>query len=286
MKGSLVAIVTPMFKNGEIDFDSLKKLFNFHEEKRTDGIVLVGTTGESATLNKFERGEIFSFAKKESKIPLIAGVGSSSTKDAIELIEISAKSGIYDCLAVTPYYNKPSQKGMFLHFQELSKTSCNIVLYNVPGRTGVDLDPVTTKQLAEIENITGIKEAVDTTERFRALQDIKSMRDDFLLYSGDDPTFVEFMKYGGDGVISVAANVMPEQIRQLSELCFQRRFEEAKQLNEKYLEFFKLLFTEASPSPCKYLLEKMSLLENNLRLPLHPLSKEYREKIYETFKNI
>jgi 4-hydroxy-tetrahydrodipicolinate synthase len=175
---------------------------------------------------------------------------------------------------------------MFLHFQELSKTSCNIVLYNVPGRTGVDLDPVTTKQLAEIENITGIKEAVDTTERFRALQDIKSMRDDFLLYSGDDPTFVEFMKYGGDGVISVAANVMPEQIRQLSELCFQRRFDEAKQLNEKYLEFFKLLFTEASPSPCKYLLEKMSLLENNLRLPLHPLSKEYREKIYETFKNI
>jgi 4-hydroxy-tetrahydrodipicolinate synthase len=112
------------------------------------------------------------------------------------------------------------------------------------------------------------------------------MRDDFLLYSGDDPTFVEFMKYGGDGVISVAANVMPEQIRQLSELCFQRRFDEAKQLNEKYLEFFKLLFTEASPSPCKYLLEKMSLLENNLRLPLHPLSKEYREKIYETFKNI
>lgn len=286
MKGSLVAIVSPMKASGEIDFNSFKKLLSFHENEKTNGIVLVGTTGESATLNKHERGEIFSFAKAESQLPLIAGVGSSATKDAIELIEIAQNNGIEDCLAVTPYYNKPSQKGLLLHFQELSKTSANIILYNVPGRTGVDLCPSTTKQLSEISNITGIKEAVDSTERFEALKKIKSSRNDFLLYSGDDPTFVEFMKYGGDGVISVAANVMPKQMRELSDLCFQGCFDEAEQINKNYLDFFKLLFTEASPSPCKYLLEKMSLLENNLRLPLHPLSEEYREKIYETFKNI
>ena len=286
MKGSLVAIVTPMLANGEIDFNSFKKLLSFHENEETNGIVLVGTTGESATLNKHERGEIFSFAKGESNLPLIAGVGSSSTNDAIDLIEIAQKSGINDCLAVTPYYNKPSQKGLFLHFNELSKTSANIILYNVPGRTGVDLCPSTTEELSDIPNITGIKEAVDSSKRFEALKKIKSQRKDFLLYSGDDPTFVEFMRYGGDGVISVAANVIPKQIRELSDLCFEARFDEADQLNNNYLDFFKLLFTEASPSPCKYLLEKMSLLENNLRLPLHPLSEEYREKIYETFKNI
>ena len=286
MKGSLVAIVSPMKANGEIDFNSFKKLLSFHENAKTNGIVLVGTTGESATLNKHERGEIFSFAKAESKLPLMAGVGSSSTKDAIELIEIAQSKGIEDCLAVTPYYNKPSQKGLSLHFQELSKTSANIILYNVPGRTGVDLCPSTTKQLSEISNITGIKEAVDSTERFEALKKIKASRNDFLLYSGDDPTFVKFMRFGGDGVISVAANVMPKQMRELSDLCFQGCFDEAEQVNKNYLDFFKLLFTEASPSPCKYLLEKMSLLENNLRLPLHPLSEEYREKIYETFKNI
>ena len=286
MKGSLVAIVSPMKASGEIDFNSFKKLLSFHENEKTNGIVLVGTTGESATLNKHERGEIFSFAKAESQLPLIAGVGSSATKDAIELIEIAQNNGIEDCLAVTPYYNKPSQKGLLLHFQELSKTSANIILYNVPGRTGVDLCPSTTKQLSEISNITGIKEAVDSTERFEALKKIKSSRNNFLLYSGDDPTFVEFMKYGGDGVISVAANVMPKRMRELSDLCFQGCFDEAEQINKNYLDFFKLLFTEASPSPCKYLLEKMSLLENNLRLPLHPLSEEYREKIYETFKNI
>lgn len=286
MKGSLVAIVSPMKANGEIDFNSFKKLLSFHENEKTNGIVLVGTTGESATLNKHERGEIFSFAKAESQLPLIAGVGSSATKDAIELIEIAQNNGIEDCLAVTPYYNKPSQKGLLLHFQELSKTSANIILYNVPGRTGVDLCPSTTKQLSEISNITGIKEAVDSTERFEALKKIKASRNDFLLYSGDDPTFVKFMRFGGDGVISVAANVMPKQMRELSDLCFQGCFDEAEQINKNYLDFFKLLFTEASPSPCKYLLEKMSLLENNLRLPLHPLSEEYREKIYETFKNI
>ena len=286
MKGSLVAIVSPMKANGEIDFNSFKKLLSFHENAKTNGIVLVGTTGESVTLNKYERGEVFSFAKAESKLPLIAGVGSSSTNDAIELIEIAQKNGIDNCMAVTPYYNKPSQKGLFLHFKELSKTSANIILYNVPGRTGVDLYPSTTKRLSEILNITGIKEAVDTSERFEALKKIKSERNDFLLYSGDDPTFVKFMRYSGDGVISVAANVIPKQIRELSDLCFQGCFKEAEQLNKNYLDFFKLLFTEASPSPCKYLLEKMSLLENNLRLPLHPLSEEYREKIYENFKNI
>ena len=286
MKGSIVAIVTPMDNKGSIDFDSFSKLIKFHEDSETDGIVLVGTTGESATLNKEEREEIFKFAKDSTNIPLMAGIGSSSTLEACELADAALKNNINECLAVTPYYNKPSQKGLSLHYQELCKTGANIVLYNVPGRTGVDLLPKTVLELAEIENITGIKEAVNTKDRFSDLLEVKAIRSEFLLLSGDDPTFVSFMKEGADGIISVAANVIPKQIKELSDLCFSKKFEEAKTINEKYLNFYELLFTEASPSPCKFLLEKMSLLENNLRLPLHPLSEEFREKIYEAFNKI
>lgn len=286
MKGSIVAIVTPMLKNGDIDFVAFEKLLGFHSNAGTDGIVLVGTTGESATLTKDERAEIFSFAKSHTNIPLMAGVGSSSTTHAIALVECALKNDIQECLAVTPYYNKPSQIGLELHYRELSKVGANITLYNVPGRTGVDLLPSTIEKLIEIETITGIKEAVDSKERFSALNKIKDKRSDFKLYSGDDPSFVKFMKFKGDGVISVAANIMPKEMKDLSDLCLAGNFVEAEKVIKNYQEIFKLLFIEASPSPCKYLLEKLSLLENNLRLPLHPLSVEYREKIYEVFKNI
>ena len=286
MKGSIVAIVTPMNNKGAIDFDSFATLIKFHEDSNTDGIVLVGTTGESATLNKTEREEIFQFAKNTTNIPLMAGIGSSSTSEACELADIALKNNIKDCLAVTPYYNKPSQKGLSLHYEELSKTGANITLYNVPGRTGVDLMPKTVLDLIEIENITGIKEAVNNADRFKELLKVKAMRPDFMLLSGDDPTFVSFMKEGADGIISVAANVIPKQIKELTDLCFSEEFEEAERINTKYLNLYKLLFTEASPSPCKFLLEKMSLLENNLRLPLHPLSEEFKEEIYEAFIKI
>ena len=286
MKGSIVAIVTPMLKNGNIDFVAFEKLLGFHADANTDGIVLVGTTGESATLNKSERAEIFAFANSATDIPLMAGVGSSSTADAIELIECALENNIGECLAVTPYYNKPSQIGLELHYKELSKVGANITLYNVPGRTGVDLLPVTIENLLEIEKITGIKEAVDNKQRFLELEKLKDKRHDFKLYSGDDPSFVKFMKFKGDGVISVAANIMPKEIKELSDICLAGDFSKAEKIIKNYQEIFKLLFIEASPSPCKYLLEKMSLLENNLRLPLHPLSVEYREKIYEVFKNI
>jgi len=286
LKGSIVAIVTPMLKNGNIDFVAFKKLLSFHADASTDGIVLVGTTGESATLNKDERAEIFAFANSETDIPLMAGVGSSATADAIELIECALENNIDECLAVTPYYNKPSQIGLELHYKELSKVGANITLYNVPGRTGVDLLPVTIENLLEIEKITGIKEAVDNNQRFLELEKLKEKRHDFKLYSGDDPSFVKFMKFKGDGVISVAANIMPKEIKELSDICLAGNFSKAEKIIKNYQEIFKLLFIEASPSPCKYLLEKMSLLENNLRLPLHPLSVEYREKIYEVFKNI
>ena len=286
MKGSIVAIVTPMDHKGSIDFDSFSRLIKFHEDSETDGIVLVGTTGESATLNKEEREEVFKFAAELTHIPLMAGIGSSSTLEACELAEIALKHNITECLAVTPYYNKPSQKGLCLHYEELCKTEANIMLYNVPGRTGVDLLPKTVLNLAEIENITGIKEAINTKNRFRDLLEVKTTRPEFLLLSGDDPTFVSFMEEGADGVISVAANVIPRQIKKLNDLCFSKKFEEAKTINEEYLNLYELLFTEASPSPCKFLLEKMSLLENNLRLPLHPLSEEFKEEIYEAFNKI
>lgn len=286
MKGSIVAIVTPMLKNGDIDFVAFENLLGFHADACTDGIVLVGTTGESATLNKDERAEIFAFANSKTEVPLMAGVGSSATADAIQLIECALENNINECLAVTPYYNKPSQIGLELHYKELSKVGANITLYNVPGRTGVDLLPATIEKLLDTEKITGIKEAVDTEQRFLALKRLKDKRHDFKLYSGDDPSFVKFMKFKGDGVISVAANVMPKEIKELSDICLAGDFGKAEKIIKNYQEIFKLLFIEASPSPCKYLLEKMSLLENNLRLPLHPLSVEYREKIYEVFKNI
>ena len=275
-----------MNQDETIDFDSFIKLIKFHEDSRTDGIVLVGTTGESATLSKTEREEIFKFAKSATNIPLIAGIGSSSTSEACELADIALKNDIRDCLAVTPYYNKPSQKGLSLHYEELSKTGANIILYNVPGRTGVDLMPKTVLKLIEIENITGIKEAVNNPDRFKDLLKVRAMKPEFLLLSGDDPTFVSFMKEGADGIISVAANVIPKQIKELSDLCFSKEFKEAEIINTKYLHLYELLFTEASPSPCKFLLEKMSLLENNLRLPLHPLSEEFREETYEAFIKI
>ena len=260
MKGSIVAIVTPMNNKGAIDFDSFASLIKFHEDSGTDGIVLVGTTGESATLNKTEREEIFQFAKNATNIPLMAGIGSSSTREACELAEVALKHDINQCLAVTPYYNKPSQKGLFLHYTELSKTGADITLYNVPGRTGVDLMPKTVLKLIEIENITGIKEAVNNPDRFKDLLKVRAMKPEFLLLSGDDPTFVSFMKEGADGIISVAANVIPKQIKELSDLCFSKEFKEAEIINTKYLHLYELLFTEASPSPCKFLLEKMSLL--------------------------
>lgn len=284
MKGSIVAIVTPMLKNGDIDFNSLKKLLSFHEKAGTNGIVLVGTTGESATLRRNERAEIFAFANSETNIPLIAGVGSSSTVEAIELIECALKNNIQNCLAVTPYYNRPTQKGLELHYKELAKVEANIILYNVPSRTGVDLKPETIEKLLATSNITGIKEAINSKERFKELRQIKDKREDFMLYSGDDPSFVEFMKFKGDGIISVAANIIPREIRELSDDCLEGNFAKAEKVIQNYQEIFKLLFIEASPSPCKYLLEKMSLLENNLRLPLHPLSVEYRERINEAFK--
>jgi 4-hydroxy-tetrahydrodipicolinate synthase len=275
-----------MNDKGAVDLDSFANLIKFHEDSGTDGIVLVGTTGESATLNKKEREEIYKFANDLANIPLMAGIGSSSTREACELAEVALKHDINQCLAVTPYYNKPSQKGLFLHYTELSKTGADITLYNVPGRTGVDLIPKTVLKLIEIENITGIKEAVNNPDRFKDLLKMKAMKQEFLLLSGDDPTFVSFMKGGADGVISVAANVIPKQIKELSDLCFSKKFEEAEKINTKYLHLYELLFTEASPSPCKFLLEKMSLLENNLRLPLYPLSEKFKEEVYEAYKKI
>lgn len=286
MKGSLVAIVTPMNADGTVDYKSFENLIHFHENAGTDGLVLAGTTGESATLSSSERNDIFSFVSSATKIPLMAGVGSASTREALELVEIAQKNNIFDCLAVTPFYNRPSQKGLFLHFSELAKPESNIYLYNVPGRTGVDLLPATVKQLIRTKNIVGLKEAVATSERFTELAEILVERPDFILLSGDDLTFVNFMEKGALGVISVAANIIPNVIKNLSDLCLVGSFDQAKRDISKYLQFFELLFLEASPSPSKYLLEKKGLLKNNLRLPLHPLSDEHRETIELAYEQI
>jgi 4-hydroxy-tetrahydrodipicolinate synthase len=284
MKGSIVAIVTPMKSDGSVDFDSLKKLFLFHEEARTDGIVLIGTTGEAGTLSISEREKIFKFASDNTSIPLMAGVGSSSTSDSLKFIDLALNCGINKCLAVTPYYNKPSQHGLIAHYKKLASSGALIYLYNVPGRTGVDLQPESVNKLLDENNIVGIKEAINTTERMKKLSKLLKKRKDFYLLSGDDPTFAKFGKYGAVGIISVAANVVPEVIKQISDSIQEKNFEKANSISEKYEKLFNVLLVN-SPGPSKYLLAKIKRVENNLRLPLVRISEKLEKEIDEIYSN-
>ena len=284
MKGSIVAIVTPMKSDYSVDFHSLKKLFLFHEEAKTDGIVLIGTTGEAGTLSISEREGIYKFACDNTAIPLMAGVGSSSTSDSLKFIDLALNCGIEKCLAVTPYYNKPSQEGLIEHFKKLASSDALIYLYNVPGRTGVDLQPESVDELLGENNIVGIKEAINTHERMEKLSKLLKKRKDFYLLSGDDPSFVEFGKYGAVGIISVAANIVPEVIKQISDLIQEKNFEEAALISKKYEKLFNILL-ENSPGPSKYLLAKIKMLENNLRLPLVKISEKLGKEIDEIYSN-
>ena len=284
LQGSFVALVTPMLANGSLDFNALEALVEWHIESETNGIVSVGTTGESATVSVPEHLEII---KKtidfvDGRVPVIAGTGGNSTQEAVELTQTAAELGADYALIVTPYYNKPNQEGLFQHFIKIADSvEIPQILYNVPSRTACDLRPDTVMRLASHQNIVGIKEALDSSERLSELIRIsQSVADqkNFSVFSGDDPSFSSFMANGGDGVISVAANIVPKYISQICSLNLSDQFDHAEELNSILKNLYELLFIESNPIPVKWMLNKMGRIQPGIRLPLVPFNQVFHEK--------
>ena len=284
LQGSFVALVTPMSANGSLDFNALEGLIEWHVESGTDGIVSVGTTGESATVSVPEHLEIIEKTIEfvDGRVPVIAGTGGNSTQEAIELTQKASELGADYALIVTPYYNKPNQEGLFQHFIKIADSvEIPQILYNVPSRTACDLRPQTVLRLAEHQNIIGIKEALDSSERLSELIRIsQSIADqkNFSIFSGDDPSFNSFMANGGDGVISVAANIVPKYISQICSLNLSDQFDDANEINSLLENLYELLFVESNPIPVKWMLNKMGRIQPGIRLPLIPFNQGFHEK--------
>ena len=285
LKGSFVALVTPMKSNGEIDFPALKELVEWHIESGTHGLVSVGTTGESATLNFNDHVKVLekTISYINNKIVAIAGTGANSTDEAIELGKAASSIGYKFALSVTPYYNKPSQQGLEAHYIKIADSAdIKNILYNVPSRTACDLEPTTVNKLIHHENIVGIKEAVDDPKRYKALIEMaKHSSKPFYVLSGDDPTFFDFMKSGGDGVISVAANVIPSQVAKIAITVLNGNTKDADEVNQSYKKLFELLFIESNPIPVKWMLKKMHKIDSGIRLPLTTLQEKNHASIEE-----
>lgn len=283
--GSLVALVTPMREDGQIDWPALHALVEFHIKKGTDGLVVIGTTGENVTLTTEEQLVILARVVDQvgRRIPVIAGTGSNSTAKSIEMSNRAKALGVDACLLVTPYYNKPTQEGLYQHYIAIAeKVEIPHILYNVPGRTGVDLLPETVQRLSEIPNIIGIKEA--TGDLLRAAEIRERCGPDFMLYSGDDATAMEFMLQGGSGVISVVNNVVPDLMADLCAAAIKGNRATAQDLNSKIEGLSQTLFIEANPTPVKWVLEQMGLIKSGIRLPLLPLSAEHHHTVKQSMQ--
>lgn len=282
LKGSLVALVTPFHESGEVDYNSLENLVQWHIDEGTNGIVSVGTTGESATLSIEEHLEVIKKTVEyaSGKIPIIAGTGANSTQEAVDLTRESQALGADYSLLVTPYYNKPTQAGLIKHYEKIaSEIDMPQILYNVPTRTACDLIPASVDVLAKIPNIVGIKEAVDETKRINELIEISKKHETFSIYSGDDPTFYNSLTLGSSGVISVAANIIPRSISKICELAFDEDWSNAKDLNYVYKELYEMLFVQSNPIPVKWMMYKKKLISDIIRLPLTTLDEKYHEDI-------
>ena len=267
--GSLVALVTPMNPAGELDWDGLDKLVDLHIQAGTDAIVAVGTTGESATLDHHEHCRVIKHVvdRVAGRTAVIAGTGANSTTEAISLTQAAKEAGVDACLLVTPYYNKPTQEGMYQHFKALAEAvDIPQILYNVPGRTSVDLLPETALRLAEISNIIGIKEATGDLER--AKQYVAQAPEGFALYSGDDATALEFILLGGHGDISVTANVAAKQMADMCHLALAGKADEARAIDRQIDHLHRDLFVESNPIPVKWAMHQMGLIDTGIRLPL------------------
>lgn len=273
--GSIVALITPFKSDGEVDFDNLKRLVEHHIEQGTDAIAAVGTTGESATLTVEEHVKVVTKVVEyaEGRIPVVAGTGANATHEAVTFSKLLNHSGISGCLSVTPYYNKPTQEGLYQHFKAIAEASeVPIILYNVPGRTGVDLQPETVARLAKIDNIVALKDA--TGDLGRVAKHRELCGEEFILLSGDDMTGLDFVKLGGNGVISVTNNVAAGDMATMFKLAAKGEFEEAEIINQRLMGLHKDLFVESSPIPVKWVAQQIGLIDNNvLRLPLTPMSE-------------
>ncbi|KCY64447.1 dihydrodipicolinate synthase [Acinetobacter baumannii 1288284] len=286
IQGSIVAIVTPMLKDGGVDWKGLEKLVEWHIEQGTNSIVAVGTTGEASTLSMEEHTqvikEIIRVANK--RIPIIAGTGANSTREAIELTKAAKDLGADAALLVTPYYNKPTQEGLYQHYKAIAETvELPLILYNVPGRTGVDLSNDTAVRLAEIPNIVGIKDATGDVPRGKAL--IDALNGKMAVYSGDDETAWELMLLGADGNISVTANIAPKAMSEVCAVAIAKDEQQAKTLNNKIANLHNILFCESNPIPVKWALHEMGLIDTGIRLPLTPLAEQYREPLRNALKD-
>jgi len=285
-QGSMVALVTPMQSDGSVDFDSLKKLVEFHVDNQTDAIVAVGTTGESATLDEAEHCEVISKAVEYSagRIPVIAGTGANSTREAINLTRCAAKAGANACLLVTPYYNKPTQEGLYRHYAAIAEAvDIAQILYNIPGRTCCDMQAETVARLSKIDNIIGIKEGTGDIARVQKI--VELCDSDFEVYSGDDASALEAIFNGARGDISVTANLAPKQMHEMCTAALQGDREKAEALNSMLMPLHKNLFLETNPIPVKWALNAMGMIPDGIRLPLTPLSENCQESLREAMKS-
>ena len=279
-QGSMVALITPMTPAGEVDEPALKQLVEFHVDQGTDAIVAMGTTGESATLDMAEHiGVIRSVIQyADGKIPVIAGTGANSTSEAIELTQAASDVGANACLLVTPYYNKPTQEGLFLHHKRIAEAvAIPQLLYNVPGRTACDMNVETTSRLAEVDNIIGIKDATGDMQRARDI--LQNTPDDFILLSGDDATAVELISLGAKGGISVTANVAPAKMHAMYQAALAGDRETAGTIDQELAGLHAALFLEANPIPVKWAVWAMGMCEQGIRLPLTWFSAAYHEQL-------
>ncbi len=279
-KGSLVALVTPIDESNRVDYAALKRLIEFHVSEGSNGLVIAGTTGEAATLTRAEHVELIARAVEfvAGRLPVIAGTGSNSTAQTIDLSLAVGDSGIDAYLLVVPYYNKPVQEGMYQHFAAIADSlSKPVMLYNVPGRTGSDMLPPTIARLAAHGNIFGIKEATGDMDRQREILD--TVGDDFMLYSGDDFTVLPFLEQGGHGVVTVSGNVVPGALARLCALAAAGKLTEAKALDDTLQPLNKALFVESNPIPVKWAVSQMGLIPPYLRLPMTEFNEQYHEEM-------
>jgi 4-hydroxy-tetrahydrodipicolinate synthase len=285
-KGSMVALVTPMHQDGTIDYPALHGLVEWHIQSKTDALVIAGTTGESATLEYEEQFELISTVVKQvaKRLPVIAGTGTNATHSTIKLSKNAKKAGADACLIVTPYYNKPTQKGLYQHYKTIAENvDIPIILYNVPGRTACDLLPQTIEPLSAIRNIIGIKEATGKVERAQEI--LERCGADFAIYSGDDATALSLMLHGAKGVISVTANITPLKMHEMCKAVFNNEVSLAEKINTELALLHEYLFLESNPIPTKWALNTMGKIPSGIRLPLLPLDKQYQHKVKEAMQN-
>ena len=286
-QGSIVALVTPMNSDGSVDIGNFKNLLDFHIENKTDGVVVLGTTGECPTIDFDEHTFLIKEAVSHinGKIPVIAGTGANSTKEAVFLTQSAREAGADACLLVTPYYNKPNQKGLFEHYEAINDAvDIPQILYNVPSRTSCDLENETVISLSQLSNIIGIKDATGELERIDFLKD--KVKHNFIFISGDDLSFLDYMERGGCGVISVTANVKPNLMHNICHSILNGNNEKSRVINDQLASLHQAMFIDSNPIPVKWLLNYLGLINQGIRLPLVELDKKYQAKLVKVFEAI